>query len=466
MGDGEDAGQERGPKKRGNMFLVDVPTYAQVCALGDADVAAAYLILAAGTGADNRTSTWSREAINQRTSLTWRKASACLEKLEERGLIRWLSPKSTRKTRIDLPPVETRPRMQKHVEALANKLIGGGQPETATEKGAASVGQRDGWLAQQDDGSWHFLPTRRTVNAYLPNTLVGDETGKATGDSTLVDRIRLARDPMAFRLLIDLYAGQDLAERGGIDRSMLREEFKHRDKVKATASHQVWNFGQRGKWVSWSDRNRHHSREPTAAEKHEGRNRGSDYFDRVQVLEDAGALEWAYYLAEDGGEDSTLIYPVAVVRNGKAVWSEIETIVGGYATRAACALCTKDNEAGAWEKYMPTAFLLPADRLAKQATLVGVPRLRYRAKTTNAARWRAELMKDAADAIAMFRGIISEHAPELLVDADRRLADFNEGSTWGSTMHQRGINDPSSHPTTGCGDSLPSEAPRRANELW
>lgn len=50
-------GRGKRVRDRGHMFLVDRPTFAKVCELGDADVAAAYLILAAGTGPDNRTST-------------------------------------------------------------------------------------------------------------------------------------------------------------------------------------------------------------------------------------------------------------------------------------------------------------------------------------------------------------------------------------------------------------------------
>mgnify|MGYP007121612074 FL=1 len=92
---------------------------------------------------------------------------------------------------------------------------------------------------------------------------------------------------------------------------------------------------------------------------------------------------------------------------------------------------------------MPGEFFLPADRLAREARLIGIPRLRYRAKTTNAARWRKDLMEEIKDVVQMFRGIINEYAPELLVEADRRLADFNDASTWSSTMLQRDINDPS-----------------------
>ncbi len=423
------------------MFLVDVPTYAAVCDLGDPDAAAVYLILAAGTGTDNRTSTWSREAVNKRTGLNWRKADGCVTKLGQHGFVAWLTGKGTRKPRLDLPPIETRKPMQKHVAALADRIMHGEQPVAPKDKAAATIGKDQGWLAEDDDGTWRFIPNRPMVKAYLPNALVGDETGKATGTSTIVDRIRLSRDAMAFRLLADLYSLQDLAEHGGVDRQAFRKAFTRRQ-VLSTGQFRVWHFEKGQQWVSWQKQLGHHRREPTKAEKAEGKNAGTDFFGRVEVLQDAGALEWVYYLAEDGNETSTHVYPVAVERHGKMVWSELETIVGGYAIRAACALTNRVDEAKAWEQSMPNAFVLPADRLAREATLVGVPRLRCRAKTTNAARWRKELVEDAEGIVQMFRGIIDDNAPELLAEADRRFADFNVASTMTSTVVQRDINVP------------------------
>ncbi len=109
-GDEKALQREKKAKDRGNFFLVDIPTFAKVCDLADPDIAAAYLILAAGTGADNRTSTWSREAVNQRTALNWRKADASIAKLEQQGLVRWI--KKGARPRLDLPPVETRKPMK------------------------------------------------------------------------------------------------------------------------------------------------------------------------------------------------------------------------------------------------------------------------------------------------------------------------------------------------------------------
>lgn len=346
-------------KQRGNMFVVDVPTFAAVCDLDDADVAATYLILAAGTGADNRTSSWSREAVNRRTALNWRKASACIDRLEKEGLVSWISAKNTRKTRIDLPPV---------------------------------------------DGE------RRP--AFLPKSLVDN----------VVDKIRMAREPMAFRLMIDLYALQDLAECAGVDHHHLYETFR-REEAAATPSLKAWYFNNPTQWVRWTPELAHHQRQLTTKELKAGESPGSDLFAHVRILADAGALEWVHYLAEDEESGSPLIHPVDVVRHGKVIDTEIESIVGSFATLAAMALT--GNNAPAF------GYLLTADRLAKKVALVGIPRLRHRAHTANAARWRKNLVEDAEKAVSVFRDIIvsSGMLARELAEADQRFADFNATST-------------------------------------
>lgn len=123
--------------------------------------------------------------------------------------------------------------------------------------------------------------------------------------------------------------------------------------------------------------------------------------------------------------------------------------MGGYATWAACALTNslsgegKADHARDCENVMPREFLLPADRMARQATLVGVPRLRYRAKTTNTASWRQGVVDDAETFIQMFRGIIAQNGPDFLAEADARFADFNVDFNVSSTLVQRDINDTS-----------------------
>lgn len=443
----------KSPKKRGHMFLVDVPTFAKVCSLNDADVAASYLILAAGTGADNRTSTWSREAINKRTALNWRKADAAMKKLEDNGLIRWLSGKGTRKPRIELPPVETRQPMQKNVAALFDKIALGHQPQSQAEKAAATLGVRDGWLLRGDDGLLEQVKQRPLRVAYLPMELVGDTFGETSANTTtVVDRIRMSRDPMALRLLVDLYSLQDLAEHAGVDRDHFYWKFD-REYAGSTGAFKIWTFARGCSWVSWRGPLNHHWRKPTVEEEKEGKNAGSDFFARAEILSDAGALEWVYYLAEDDTASAPLIYPVAVERHGKMVWTELESIVGSFATRAACALRDEGvdlkGSVSRWEDSAPVHFILPADGLARKVAMIGIPRLRHRARTSNAARWRQELLEASESIVPTFRGIIGDHAPELLADADKRLADFNGLSTESSTQVQSDLNDPYQSPMHG-----------------
>lgn len=430
-----------GKRDRGSFFLVDLPTFAKVCELG-ADVAASYLILSAGTGADNRTTTWSREAINLRTNLNWRKASACLDKLEESGRLVWVSGKGTRKPRIDLPPVETRKPMSRNVAALADKIRNGYQPTGPAEKGAAAIGRDQGWFNLGADGDWSFIETRPLVKAYLPNALVGDETGRATGRTTIIENIRKSRDPAAFRLLVDFYALQDLAEYGGIERRHFYKVYD-REKAGASGSLQFWQFSGGQEYVRWSDATRPYQRKPTKEEMDAGweeDNNAAGFFGAVRTLSDAGALEWVLCLVEDEAPDSSTIYPVAVERHGKIDFGELESLVGIYAIYAACALKGVPDEAGYWTSSLPSEALLPAERLSKRVNLVGTPRLRFRARTSNASRWRSELTETANSTITMFRGILAQQAPQLLAAADKRLADFNDGSTLGSTVLQRDIN--------------------------
>src|SRR5690349_14602391 len=67
-------------------FAVDRRTWARVCSLG-MNPAVAYLVLARGTGRDNRTSTWSVHAIEAYTGISRGRAQAAVSSLEKSGLI-------------------------------------------------------------------------------------------------------------------------------------------------------------------------------------------------------------------------------------------------------------------------------------------------------------------------------------------------------------------------------------------
>jgi hypothetical protein len=73
---------------RGDFFAVDRRTWAMAFDTAGLHAALAYLVLARGSLADMRTTSWSAEAINHRTRLNWRQAKEAIGKLIAAGLIR------------------------------------------------------------------------------------------------------------------------------------------------------------------------------------------------------------------------------------------------------------------------------------------------------------------------------------------------------------------------------------------
>src|SRR3954447_5303817 len=67
---------------RGGFFAVDRRAWAQVCRLG-MNPATAYLVLARGTGGDNRTTKWPTNAIEQRTAISRSRAAGAIADLEQ-----------------------------------------------------------------------------------------------------------------------------------------------------------------------------------------------------------------------------------------------------------------------------------------------------------------------------------------------------------------------------------------------
>lgn len=68
----DDAGGNVVALGRGDFFAVDRRAWAMAFDKGGVNAALAYLVMARGAGGDNRTTSWSAEAVNQRTHLSAR----------------------------------------------------------------------------------------------------------------------------------------------------------------------------------------------------------------------------------------------------------------------------------------------------------------------------------------------------------------------------------------------------------
>src|SRR5271154_4707137 len=72
----------------GEFFAIDSGIWAKLTAAG-MNEAVAYLVLACGTGRDNRTTSWSSQALHNYAGISWENGRAAIERLAKRGLIRY-----------------------------------------------------------------------------------------------------------------------------------------------------------------------------------------------------------------------------------------------------------------------------------------------------------------------------------------------------------------------------------------
>jgi len=72
---------------RGGFFAIDRRIWAKLCG-ADIDMAVAYLVLARGTGRDNRTTFWSVNSVEERTNIARQRAKEAIQRLVGGGLLR------------------------------------------------------------------------------------------------------------------------------------------------------------------------------------------------------------------------------------------------------------------------------------------------------------------------------------------------------------------------------------------
>lgn len=404
-------------KDVGYFAIADVSTVREVCTCNDADVAAVYLCLVLGTDGTGLRSSWGREAIRKRLSMSWRKVDRCISRLEQQGFISW-PDKGSRKVNVNLALKETRP-MREGYQAGLERARNGIAPTTEREKKVHAGLQRDGWL--DHDGALIAQLIKR--KAYLPMSLVGNVKGlPVAGVTCILERIRKSRDPLAFLLLVQMYEQHDLPELGGTDRRFGWVGMDDQSRVTQTAQVRVLLAKDRREFMNRNAVTKDQCRTGDQSDI-------NAYFERLQVLRDAGALEWLFGVFEDDQHDAQMIYPLAIERHGKLLEGEPEHAVGLLATGAAVAIRGHSN-LDEWLDWVGPGWLAPVDRMYRKATVKGIPRLVARPRTSATKIWQAERVERCQRWAEYFVGLIAEYDPELIKENKRlrEAVDFKESS--------------------------------------
>lgn len=339
------------PVSGGEFFAIDSRHWAKVSDLG-MNEAVAYLVLARGTGPDQRTTRWAAEAAHRYSGMMWTRAKTAIDNLIQIGIVKHGKEHTKEKPRYELMPYE---------------------------KGAAAINDHCMWL---------------------PNTIV---TGTASGETSPVARLRASGDRWALRLFVDLYAVQNLREDGGISPSIIREPYERRY-VGERGIYSVWGFKRGTQSLSWAGPLAVHKQRPKDGEE-------LPAWASVLLLQKMGLLSFIPHMMENNSKDAQIIHPYGIGGNDEEV---IETEMGEAADRAARQLLPEWGDRKAEEEDLD--WLCPVPRTLPSVQMVGVARLRYRPHTRRSAAWIANLRESGKAILEHYEKIgAGEHSDLLQV---------------------------------------------------
>lgn len=247
----------------GRFFQIDRDAWLGVGDLG-LNAAIAYLVLACGTGRDNRTTAWSVNAIEKYTGIGRSSAKRAVAALIINGFL--------------------------------SQTLSGGKPRYRFSVSSM--------LATGDSATEDTEGTKTDTNwIWLPNSLV---TGVA-GEAPPIERVRALHEPRTLSQLIDLYDAQDLAENGGIPWRHIRKNYK-RERITERGVWVIWGFVEGG-LLSWPHQSAWRAFNQKQKSKAAKDLQESDFWESFKNLERLGLLECVPHLIEADTEEAMMICP-------------------------------------------------------------------------------------------------------------------------------------------------------------
>jgi hypothetical protein len=359
-------------------FRIDRRTWAAVCDLG-MNPAVAYLVLACGTGRDNRTTSWSAQAVAEYAGIAWLRGKPAIQDLCKAGFIQqtktgtrpryalfdWIEIEEARRAKL--------PQLGGNDAMVYGEIASGNQPKGTAQRRTADKLVQAGrlWVCGGNYVAQPPIDDTQVSDHYiwLPKTLV---TGTEAGEDSPLARLRRAQDVLTLRLFIDLYHAQHLRDDGGVSRVVVYQKYE-RVRVGEHGIYVVWSFSPKTCWAKY-----HSITSPHFAKQANGE---AILWARMRQLQEQGLLEFVPHLCEAVTPDAELIHTYGIDWSEKGL-SNPENAGGRAAHLAGLAMCKKgQNGLG--------RFLAPVSRDYADAQMVGIVRLRYRPHTKRTSQWWA-----------------------------------------------------------------------------
>ena len=346
-------------KKRstGNYFAIDQAQFHKAVAKG-LNEAIAFLILARGSDKKNIKTQWSVNAVEHYGGIGRSRAHTAIKALIAAGLV-----KQTR------------------------------------------VGKRP---------SYNMVLTKEPKRVWLPNTLID---GTIKQEKPPIVKLRETGEVGPLHLFIDLYSCQDLAEDGGIPRTVFYHNYK-RVSAGYADKYQIWGFVREG--VT-------HALPHEVTKPHWTKRKGESedpIWKHLTTLQWLGLVEETTNLYESSEDTSELIHVYGdrlkleeKVGAGEELTS-LESLesLGLLAHAAAVGMISLEQGARACVELSTTEDLLhlaPIERHFSDPTMVTTYRLYYRPKTAKTSKWMATLGKKKALYTRRYTDLYRKYSPNL-----------------------------------------------------
>src|SRR5262245_28374728 len=400
------AGQEKLTKKSPGFFAVDLGAF-RCAAVGGLNSAVAYLVMARGTGRDNRTTQWSANAIEQRTGMSRPNAKKAVEDLDTRGISRKLRdgkhPVRELALGHQIPGGPFTIQEQEVLAAIrAGEILNGELKALGTmfvARGLAKERDKGGGLLELDEIAISALTAPQPV--WLPNALVDG----AAGEVPPIELLRQTRNLSALLLLIELYAVQFLPNFGGVPRDMLQVKFD-RAKIGERGPFVVWGFRPQQMMASYKLARLHLLGQSTKRNDGTQLDAGWDasFWLAVELLNSLGVTERVGMLLEGDDAEAEIIHPYAI-NGGEPAERELAT-----AARTAAESMITPGQLNRYVRGEGYQCLVPIRAHITNATMVEVIRLKYRPHTGATAAWYAQMLQTTAEYSVRYRALGNDGA--------------------------------------------------------
>ncbi len=393
--------------KGGGFFAIDARIWAKVTTAG-MNEAVAYLVLACGTGHDNKSTSWSTNAVMKYAGIGWVRAKDAIVHLVGSGFIQCAETHTEARPRYQLATLlelvehecVTNPPAKPDYfdQELLSGFLVGKQPSNKTGRARADKLCQRGLLRRDAQGVYRLRETAKEDSSdcsiWLPNTIV---TGTSSGEESPVQRLRSAGCVWTLRLFVDLDSAQNLRDDGGVSPSVIRETFERRH-VGQQGAYTLWAF----KAVNW----RYWSTGPFADHSSRTKSKPEDEFPiwaSIRLLKTMGLLSFVPHIFEN---DTDAAEPIHVYGVGGHSEAPVEREIGSAASQAASLMCLPTK----LEKAMEDGFqyFCPVLRTKPSAQMIGVARLTYRPRTKRTAAWFEELHQSAPTWIRIFTDLAAK----------------------------------------------------------